>query len=217
MCFETRLWDRHTRNGAWGPSQAGYLGQQRLFSDGSGTRHPDQQEATGRRRRSASPPGNQNYSRSQDHEQRTPDLPGRVRDFSQVRKDRGKCFNGTLSRWRVCFRDRLFFFFKHIKYRTRYFRCCCCSVAKSCPTLWDPTDCSTPGFPALHDLPEFAQIHVRCVDDAIQSDHLLSPFSSCPQFFPTSGSFPVSQLFTSGGQNIRASASAPVLPMNIQG
>ena len=45
VCFETRLWDRHTRNGAWGPSQAGYLGQQRLFSDGSGTRHPDQHEA----------------------------------------------------------------------------------------------------------------------------------------------------------------------------
>ena len=91
------------------------------------------------------------------------------------------------------------------------------SVTQSCLTLCDPTDCSTPGFPALHYLPEFAQIHVRCVDDAIQSDHPLSPFSSCPQFFPTSGSFPVSQLFTSGGQNIRASASASVLPMNIQG
>ena len=43
-----------------------------------------------------------------------------------------------------------------------------------------------------------------------------SPFSSCPQSFPTTGSFPVSQFFTSGGQNIRASASASVLPMNIQ-
>ena len=42
------------------------------------------------------------------------------------------------------------------------------------------------------------------------------PFSSCPQSFPASGSFPVSQLFTSGGQSIRASASASVLPMNIQ-
>ena len=45
----------------------------------------------------------------------------------------------------------------------------------------------------------------------------VSPFSSCPQFFPASGSFPVSQLFASGGQSIRASASAPVLSMNIQG
>ena len=45
-----------------------------------------------------------------------------------------------------------------------------------------------PGFPVLHYLPEFAQIHVRCVDDALQPDHLLSPFSSYPQSFPTSGS-----------------------------
>ena len=42
-------------------------------------------------------------------------------------------------------------------------------------------------------------------------------FSSCPQSFPASGSFPVNQLFTSGGQSIGASASALVLPMNIQG
>ena len=42
------------------------------------------------------------------------------------------------------------------------------------------------------------------------------PFSSCPQCFPASGSFPMSQLFTSGGQSIRASASASVLPMNTQ-
>ena len=40
-------------------------------------------------------------------------------------------------------------------------------------------------------------------------------FSSCLQSFPASGSFPVSQLFASGGQSIRASASASVLPMNI--
>ena len=44
----------------------------------------------------------------------------------------------------------------------------------------------------------------------------LVPFSSCLQSFPASGSFPVSQLFTSGGQSIGASASASVLPMNIQ-
>ena len=42
------------------------------------------------------------------------------------------------------------------------------------------------------------------------------PFSSCPQSFPVSGSFPVSQLFASGGQSIGASASALALPMNIQ-
>ena len=42
------------------------------------------------------------------------------------------------------------------------------------------------------------------------------PFSSCPQSFPTSGSFQMSQLFTSSGQSIGVSASASVLPMNIQ-
>ena len=42
-----------------------------------------------------------------------------------------------------------------------------------------------------------------------------TPFSSCLQSFPVSGSFPLSQLFTSGGQSIGVSASAPVLPMNI--
>ena len=42
------------------------------------------------------------------------------------------------------------------------------------------------------------------------------PFSSCPQSFPTSGSFQISQLFTSGGQSIGVSASTSVLPMNTQ-
>ena len=37
----------------------------------------------------------------------------------------------------------------------------CCSVTKLCPTLCDPIDCSTPGFPVLHYLPEFAQTHVH--------------------------------------------------------
>ena len=45
---------------------------------------------------------------------------------------------------------------------------------------------------------------------------LVTPFSSCPQSFPASGSFPMSQLYASGGQSIRASALASVLPMNTQ-
>ena len=53
--------------------------------------------------------------------------------------------------------------------------CSCCSVAKSCLTLCDPMNCSTPGFPVLHYLQEFAQTHVYCVSDAIQSSHPLSP------------------------------------------
>ena len=55
--------------------------------------------------------------------------------------------------------------------------CCCCSGAKSCPTLCDPMNCSTPGFPVLHYLPEFAQTHVHLVGDAIQPSHPLSPLS----------------------------------------
>ena len=55
-----------------------------------------------------------------------------------------------------------------------------CSVAKSCPTLCNPMDCSTPGFPVLHCLLEFAHIRVHWVDDAIQPSHPLpapSPFA----------------------------------------
>ena len=54
-----------------------------------------------------------------------------------------------------------------------------CSVAQSCPTLWDPKDYSTPGFPVFHYLPELVQTHVHCVDDAIQPSHpLTSPVPS---------------------------------------
>ena len=65
-------------------------------------------------------------------------------------------------------------------------------------------DCSMPGFPILHYLLKFAQTHVHWVDDDIQPSHPLSlPFSSCLQSFPASGSFPVSQVFTSGGQVLK--------------
>ena len=50
----------------------------------------------------------------------------------------------------------------------------CCSVSKSCLTVFDPMDCSMPGFPAHHHLPEFSQIHVHRVSDAIQPSHPLS-------------------------------------------
>ena len=48
------------------------------------------------------------------------------------------------------------------------------SVAESCPTLCDPMDCSTPGLPVHHQLPEFTQTHVHRVGDAIQPSHPLS-------------------------------------------
>ena len=51
----------------------------------------------------------------------------------------------------------------------------CCLIAKSCLTLCDPIDCSTPGFPVLHYLWEFAQIRVSWIDDAIQPSHPPSP------------------------------------------
>ena len=59
--------------------------------------------------------------------------------------------------------------------------CCCCSVTQLCPTLCDPMDCSTPGFPVHHQLPELAQTHVHRVGDAIQTSCPLS--SSSPPAF----------------------------------
>ena len=59
------------------------------------------------------------------------------------------------------------------------------------------------------------------IESVMPSNHLIIsssviPFSSCPQSFPASGSFQMSQLFTSGGQSIGVSASVSVLPMNTQ-
>ena len=79
-------------------------------------------------------------------------------------------------------------------------------------------DCSTPGFPVHHKLPELTETHVHWVSDAIQPSHTLSsPSPPAFKVFKASGSFPVSQLFASGDQNIGASALASVLSMIIQG
>ena len=79
-------------------------------------------------------------------------------------------------------------------------------------------NCSMPSLPVHHQVLEFTQTHVHWVSDAIQPSHPLLPPSRvfCLQSFLGSGSFPLSQLFESGGQSIGASASASVLPMNIQ-
>ena len=92
---------------------------------------------------------------------------------------------------------------------------CCCSVAKSCLTLCDPVDCSTLGAFVLHYL---NLLRFVSIESMIPSNHLILCFSLlfCLQSFPASGSFPMSQLFTSGGQSFGVSASASVLPMNIQ-
>ena len=90
------------------------------------------------------------------------------------------------------------------------------SVARSCPTLCDPMDCTTPGLPVHHQLLEPTQTHVHHVGDAINYLILCHPLLLPLSIFPSIRVFPTSQLFTSGGQNNGVSASASVLPMNIQ-
>ena len=90
------------------------------------------------------------------------------------------------------------------------------SVTRSCSTLRDSMDCSTPGFPVHHQFSELAQTHPSSQWCYPTISFSVVPFSSCPQSFSASGFFPMSQLFASGGQSIGASSSASVLPMNIQ-
>ena len=90
------------------------------------------------------------------------------------------------------------------------------SVAQLCPTL-GPHEPQHAGLPCPSPTP---RVHPnscpssQCCHQAISSS--VVPFSSHLQSFPASGSFPMSQLFTSGGQSIGVSASTSVLPMNIQ-
>ena len=90
------------------------------------------------------------------------------------------------------------------------------SVTQLYPTLCDPMDCSTPGFPLHHQLPEFAQTPVHRVGDALKPSHLLSspspPAFNLPQhqrlFQWVSYSYQVAKVLVS--------ASASVLPMHTQ-
>ena len=91
------------------------------------------------------------------------------------------------------------------------------SVAQLCLTLCDPMDCSAPGFPAHHQLPELAQTHVHWVGGAIQPSHPLS--SPLPPAFNVSqhqGLFQWISFFALSGQSIGASSLPSVLSMNIQ-
>ena len=92
------------------------------------------------------------------------------------------------------------------------------SVAQSCPTLCDPMNCSTPGLPVHHQLPEFTQTHVHQVGDAIHPaiSSSVVPFSSFSESLSASESFPTCQQFAWGGQSVGVSALASVLPMNTQ-
>ena len=81
------------------------------------------------------------------------------------------------------------------------------------PTLWDPVDCKHP-CPSLSPgvCSDSCPLSWWCHPTISFS---VVPFSCCPQSFPASESFPLSQLFESGGQRIGVSASASVLPMGI--
>ena len=86
------------------------------------------------------------------------------------------------------------------------------SVAQSCLTLCNPRNVAHQASLSItnsNPYPLSQWCHTAILSSVI-------PFSSCPQSFPASGSFQMSQLFASGGQSIRVSASTSVLPMNTQ-
>ena len=91
------------------------------------------------------------------------------------------------------------------------------SVTQSCLTLCDCMVCSTPGFPAHHQLAEIAQTHIRWVSEAIQPSHPLSSPSS-PAFILSQhqGLFQGISSLNQVAKVLEFSASASVLPMNIQ-
>ena len=95
--------------------------------------------------------------------------------------------------------------------------CCCCSVTKLCPIICNPMDCTMPLVCPLlsprvcSNLCPLSQWCYLTISSSV------TPFSSCPQSFPPSGSFPKNQLSASGDQSIEVSTSASVLPVNIQG
>ena len=82
--------------------------------------------------------------------------------------------------------------------------------SQSCLTHCNPMNCSSPGFPVLHYMLGFAQIHLHRFSDAIQPSYPL------PSLSPTALNLSQHQFFTSGDQSMGAAASASVLPMNIQ-
>ena len=90
----------------------------------------------------------------------------------------------------------------------------CCSVAKSCPTLYNPMNIRLPCPSLAPRVCANSCLLSRWCHPTISSS--VTTFSSFPQSFPASGSLPVNWLFTSGGQRIGVPASASVLPTNIQ-
>ena len=94
---------------------------------------------------------------------------------------------------------------------------CCWSIAKSCPTPCNPNELQHTRFPCPSPTPgacsNSCPLSHWCHPAISSSD---ASFFSCTQSFPVSRSFPMSQIFTSGGPSIGASTSSSVLLMNIQ-
>ena len=101
--------------------------------------------------------------------------------------------------------------YKKQTYFSLFWRFSSFQFSHSVLSLCDPMDCSMPGFPVFHQLPDLAQTHVHWVGDTIQPSHPL--LSTSPPAFSLSQ---YQGLFQWISQSIRASASASVLPVNIQ-
>ena len=93
----------------------------------------------------------------------------------------------------------------------------CCSFAQSCPTLCDPMDYSTSGFPVLHHLLKFAQTHVHWVGDDMQPLILCHPPLLLPSIFPSMRVVSNESVLHIMWPKYWSYSSASVLPMNIQG
>ena len=98
-------------------------------------------------------------------------------DFLLVGKMMSLLFN-TLSRFVIAFLKGVSITSFNSVFESGYWNLHFSSVAQLCLILWDPMDCSTPGLPVHHQLPEFTQTHVHWVSDAVQPSHPLSSPSS---------------------------------------
>ena len=119
--------------------------------------------------------------------------------------EKGKATHSSILPWVTKSRTRLTDF--HFQFS---------SVTQWCPTLCDPVNCSTQASLSITNSQSL--LRFMSIESVMPSDHfiLYHPLLLLPSIFPSIRAFPMIQLFASGGQSMRASASASVLPMNIQ-